>query len=197
VDIVSTSIFKTLAEWIKGEPLTAARLSEMVNALNQLAAKGNYGGLSSPPGGAVAAQFWVKDARYGDFVVCNHYDGATEPDDDTPVVLVAKPPQLRKTRYNNAEARSGETYTFADADLNADPPLPIVRTATNEDDDTEDQVIIPNYEVGDVIYAIKSVIRGTGVVTIPPNVSAGDGNCQYIEWLDLNVDGRAWAKKAD
>jgi len=82
-------------------------------------------------------------------------------------INVAKPPQLRESNT----AHDGHTFdTFVGG---------VQRTA----DSTEVQVIVPNYVALDEIYAIRDLRGGTGVTDAP-------------EWLDLNVDARAWAKQA-
>lgn len=86
----------------------------------------------------------------------------------TQTARVAKPSLLR----NSVSSRAGATYSYTGVDE---------RTAT-VGSDTENQVIVPSYRANDYIFATSVPLGGTGVDAAP-------------EWLDLNVDARAWAKK--
>ena len=77
---------------------------------------------------------------------------------------------------NSVVARAGITYTYSAVDT---------RTA-DDGAATEDQVIVPSYTVDDEIYAMRGINRGSGVFSDP-------NSTQKIEWLDLNLDARAWA----
>lgn len=55
--------------------------------------------------------------------------------------------------------------------------------------DAETQVLTPAYETGDVIYAVRCEPT-TGVEYSPPSQAT-----RPITWLQVNVDGRAWAQK--
>lgn len=125
-----------------------------------------------PQGGAKVAQFIVKSVG-DDHLVCRTWDGVNEGETD---VMIAKPWLLRKTPFHGLTL-NGKTYSYDSG------------TARNVDDgnEDEDQVIIPSYTdpSGAVIYAVRGVVGGTGVVV----------ESDPVVWLDLNVDGRAWAKK--
>ena len=47
------------------------------------------------------------------------------------------------------------------------------------------QIIIPRYEVDDIIYGGTGIAGGTATF---------DQSQEVIRWLDMNVDGRAWAE---
>ena len=122
-------------------------------------------------------QFRIEEVR-GDFLTCREYNvdaglGTT--------IYIAKPYCLRQSPFDN-KTIAGLTYTYAGS---------TTRDVT-DGVDTETQIIIPFYQEptddydGDIIYAIFGVHGGTGV---------GDVNEQAIQWLDLNVDGRAWAQE--
>ena len=51
---------------------------------------------------------------------------------------------------------------------------------------SEPQLVIPSYVRDDEITAARNIVGGSGVEV---------GGAEIV-WLDLNVDGRAWAKKA-
>jgi hypothetical protein len=64
--------------------------------------------------------------------------------------------------------------------------MDVTRTA-DDGATTETQVIVPAYVVDDVIYAMRGIEGGTNVI---------DDQNESVEWIDLNLDGRAWAKEA-
>jgi hypothetical protein len=83
---------------------------------------------------------------------------------------VAKPFLLRAS----ITIRNGITYAFTD---------PSTRTAT-QGSNTESQVIVPSYVANhDEIYAVS--VPHTGVTE----------SGRELTLMDLNIDGRAWAKK--
>ena len=95
-------------------------------------------------------------------------------------VSVAKPMLLRSTGIHNAGTFVQLNGSFSYAYTNAQE-----RVVTNTaDSTTETQVIVPAYETVypfNLIWAVKDIAGG---------VNGGDEI-----WLDLNVAGRAWAKK--
>ena len=66
------------------------------------------------------------------------------------------------------------------------------RKAENTEDsaDTEVQIIVPAYVEDDIIYAMRGIKGGI-------DTKNDDNPEQNLFWLDLNVDGRAWAKADD
>jgi hypothetical protein len=99
-----------------------------------------------------------------------------DPDSLTGIVVsgtstnVAKPYLLRRSLVS----RDGITYTYSANQARE----------ANDGADTEEQVVVPSYIVGDYIYGARA--RSTGVI-----VSGVE--CSFI---DINADGRAWAKQA-
>lgn len=81
-------------------------------------------------------------------------------------VEVAKPPLLREAVIDG-QTREAATITYVN---------PITVTAT-DGSTVETWKITPSYQGGDIVFAMRGV---TGV--------------DEVEWQDLNVDGRAWAK---
>lgn len=56
----------------------------------------------------------------------------------------------------------------------------------------ENQIIIPPYEVGSVIYAFRNMVGGTRLAI---EDGTGDPNSAMMaEWMDMNVAARAWAE---
>jgi hypothetical protein len=123
--------------------------------------------IAVPQAGAVLQVNVVEQG--GDWLKVLTWNGA---DEGTDLIYVAKPYLLRRSRAT----WYGITYTYTtDSE----------RTAT-KGVDTETQVIVPAYVADDVLYIVRPY-GGTDTV---------DDDDQPIVWLDLNVDGRAWAKEA-
>lgn len=117
-------------------------------------------------------QFKVELVR-GDYLLANRWDGVVQSGEE---VQIAKPYLLRRTPFDTL-TRNGITYNY-----NSNTK----RTATNAAGETEIQVVVPSYVVGDIIYAVNDVDGGTD--TYRP------GNVQLV-WLEDNRDGRSWAKE--
>jgi hypothetical protein len=114
-------------------------------------------------------QFQIESIE-GDYLVCNPYDGTTAV---ATQIKVAKPKLLRRSTTSH----NGITYTYtSDSEREA-----------SDGSDTETQVIVPAYTIGDVIFAVTNIEGDTGVVA----------DEQYVEWQDMNVDARAWSKEAE
>lgn len=121
-------------------------------------------------GGGRVQQFKVVSIG-DDTLTCHTYEGTTE---GTDAITVLKPYLLRKTTYNGVtrtlpnewgEGDLAVTYTYQSAQA---------RKGTVSSVD-ENQVITPRYLAGDIIYGAQV----TGAAA---------------DWVDLNVDGRAWAR---
>lgn len=169
----------TLSPAVKGEPVTAAKWNEHVTAINTLR-KGVHPPAQIFPerkaGTVTVALFQVVSVQT-DYLVCNPLDGATGVA-STDVVNVALPYLLRRTPFDGS-TREGISYTYTSN---------IQRTAS-DGSDTETQVIVPSYAAGDSIFAMRGVLRGTGAVLVD-----GNNNTTALDWIDMNFDGRAWAK---
>ncbi len=162
---------KELDLWRQGEALTAKKLSQPVDAINRI-----QKGIPLPKQivtrefpKAACKQFKIKSIQ-GDYITCNSWDGTTLGTED---VLIAKPYLLRKTPFHNL-TRNSVSYVYS---------TDVKRTATKSPD-TETQVIVPEYVVGDIILALSNIIGGTSI-TSP----------QIIIWNEVNESGRAWAKE--
>ena len=133
-------------------------------------------------------------------------------------IYVAKPFRLQKTPFDKDvraaeafgdayDARNGLVYEYMGATSELDWDRRKVTMRANDDvDDTVYQAIVPKYislaTVGndefnerpdaDYIYAIY-VPSGTGVYPSDGPQDTSDEDDKEILWMDLNVDGRAWA----
>jgi hypothetical protein len=129
--------------------------------------------LAPPPGGgSTISQFRVFSVQE-DHLVCRTWDGSTEGVDD---INIAKPYLLRRTPFDG-QLVNGKTYTYTS------------NTERNVDDgaNNEDQLIIPRYTDPSqpTIYAATSL-------ALPIDVEVGG---LKLIWVDINADGRAWARK--
>lgn len=180
----------TLTRWNKRQPISARQLNETVDQVNRIG-RGVAAPVQRKPDSKSLAstvrQFKIVSEE-DDYLICNAFDGVDSGDVD---FKIAKPYLLRRKPFDSElddppDARDGLTFVYQD-DVNGDPE----RVATNESSETETQVIVPSYIVGDIIYATKSVKGGTGVVITINEID------EKIEWLDDNRDARAWAKKSE
>ena len=177
-----------LRPWKKDDALSARHFQEPVDAINAL--KSGVAPVSKINGDkipALLAQFRVKTID-DDFLGCVVWDGVTEGQ----TIQVAKPYLLRKTPHDFT-ANGGLTRTLPNGRENKYTYLNTQkRKAENasDSDDTELQIIVPAYVENDLIYCAKG-IRG-GIDT-----KNDDDVEQTLFWIDMNNDGRAWAKAAD
>ena len=167
--------------WVKGQPITADRLNEVVAYVAQ-ALRGVGVPRQINPNAAAASpevrRFKVSAIK-PDYLECNTWDGVNT---GTATVYVARPPRLRASE--ESRTFSGGTVTYSAVSATG-----ATRTATVSGDD-EPQVVVPEYVVGDEIFAVRNVTGKTGVVRTV------NGDEIPVDWLDMNVDGRAWAKSA-
>ena len=177
---------ETIDRWRKKEAITAEKLNRQVEATNYL-----LGGAALPSqvrrGGRGRAGMQIQlfeVIELGlDHVKCYSLDGAANTTSDI-VTRVALPYLLRKSLFDG-ETRNGITYEYDETDIYTK------RVATDSESNTETQVIVPSYVEFDLIFAASSVAGGTYAWYEDDN-----GVDQPITWLDLNLDGRAWAKEA-
>lgn len=129
--------------------------------------------------GASVARYRLKTVRKN-YLVCRTWDGVTEGATD---IFIAKPFKLRHDRTSAVINGVTINYTYPDA---ANPAL---RTASEPaSGESESQIVVPYWLTNDEIFAI------TGA---PGLNSAAPDAVSAITLLDLNLDGRAWARKAE
>ena len=124
-------------------------------------------------------QFIIMSIK-GDYLVCRTLSDAAAGAVDIPV---AKQWMLRRSPFDGT-TKFGYSYTYTDGD--ADFKGGTKRTKTRGADE-EKQIVTPPSYPDSIIYAVKNITGGTGVVTddSPPVV---------VEWQELS-DGRAWAQE--
>ncbi len=156
--------------WKRGEQILARRGNETIDAVNTLLRGANGARGASPisaRAGATLQRFRVVNMNTADVVTCHTWDGTTE---GVQLINIALPYLLRRTPFDG-QTRDGVSYTYTSN----------VERSASDGVDNETQVIVPGYVDNDEIWATGTnvIIGGVGV--------AG------VVWLDLNLDGRAWA----
>jgi len=166
-----------ITRWRKGDKLSAKRLNETVDRFTAIsegaAGPADASGVAQGPG--AIQHFEIKEVK-GDYVLCY---AVTSAGTGTTEIPVAKPYLLRQA----LTSRNGITYTYQTA---FEGSTAIVERVATKSPDTETQRVVPQYVAGDRIFASKLINGGTGVKDV--------GN-KPARFIDLNLDGRAWAKK--
>ena len=101
---------------------------------------------------------------------------------------IARPYLLRRPPFHG-KSRDGIDYNYtSNVKRTASKTVPGNPPTTT----TETQVIVPKYVKNDVVYAVRQVYGSDG------NYPSAQGSVDVIltDWIDLNVDGRYWAKQA-
>lgn len=137
--------------------------------------------------GAKIQQLLLKSIE-NDFYTCRSWDGETEGDTD---IFVARPFGHRYTNFHGqsiAWSSDGDSFTATYDYISATKRTKTINGTA------ETQVLIPYFKSDfDLIYAITvkepiTIRSGTGYTRLL------DPNDRPIKLLDLNVEGRAWAK---
>lgn len=173
---------KNLQDWFKGTPLEARRFQQVVDALKALGGV-SPGSQKIDTGRIIQLKMFKVVKLEQDVIICNTWNGIEKGTDE---IKVAMPFLIRRTPFDEATRtdpkRANITYVYSDFNL---------RLATDEDDETEDQIIVASYELDDIIYAMKGIFGGTSLYHDDP------ANETPVIWLDTNVDGRFWALDDD
>lgn len=116
----------------------------------------------------------------GDYWVCKTWDGTTL---GSTTVNVAKPFKLRAgVGKITSEVIRGVTYTYTYTAVTVGAVTGYyTRAVSGSDGSSETDYMIPDPRANDIIYGI------TFATTTPSSLAA-------VTWLDINADGRAWAK---
>jgi hypothetical protein len=129
----------------------------------------------TPAGGnGTAVGMFIVKGIFQDYCNCHTWDGVTEGNVN---VYVAKPFLLRGSI--NSENIDGSNISYSNYAANTY----VTRVATSGGN-SETQVIVPRLQVGSKVLAAS--------ITTDVNVSN-----VAVTWIDVNVDGRAWARKFD
>lgn len=190
-DARSEKMASELRRWNKGDPLTAKRLSEMVDAINRAMsvtqAQQQQRDILTVPFKAIVLQ------EFDDYLKVQRVDGASSASENLRgSLLVAKPWLLRRLPFDGFERQgvlithddpAGEeetevgrrfaTFSSADQEEQAGTP----------EDFQEAQYITPSYLVNDLIF-VAFIENGTGVFV---------NGLTPLNMVDMNCDGRSWA----
>ncbi len=154
----------------RGEFITAQKLNTIVRAIKTI-----QGGvrparqISSPLQQCEVWQMKIIENSANDYLSCQAWDGSNQ---DAQVIKVAKPYLVQGSIWDGFTI-SG--YSFAVTGVDA---MTVTRIS---DSSTEDWLVTMDYVVGDIIYAVTSVRGGVDCAT-------------KVDYIDLNIDGRGWAK---
>ena len=162
------------AKFRRGQPATAEALNGALAPLNALL-QGTAPGSTAARGTAIGlrvARFQIA-SNAGDYLTA--YRVLADDTLATEVTYLAKPPQLR----NSVAALGSATYTYSATDT---------RTAT-VGGDTESQVVVPAWTIGEEIRAEAGILGGTGVTVTLAGIATA------LQW-EARTAGRAWAKVA-
>lgn len=168
---IKTKASQGLDTWRKGEKLGHDKLNQVVRAVNRMLGADTPEQVDPKTRSHLAIQQFKVKTIYANVLGCMTWDGTTE---GTVEIYVAKPFLLRQSPFDGL-THNGISYAYSS---------PSLRTATRGAN-SETQIIIPVYVVDDIIYGLSSIVGGTAT-----NVSGVP-----VQYLDLNVDGRAWAKQ--
>lgn len=119
-----------------------------------------------------------------DYLVCRDWDGTNEGATD---IYVAKEFHARTSRASATVVGDTHTYTYAAGD----DTLNKVRTV-DDGTETEDQIIVPPWEVNEEFCAVSAA---TGVQTVPPEPEDGEEEESALP-VDYLIVGRSatWAR---
>ena len=174
-DILNQPPTDTMRDWAQGDPFSARHLNEVVAVVRQMITGANPSNQIVTTGIKPTVQRFRVKSVADDHIVCRTWDGKDEGLGD---IKVAKPWILRKEPWaTSGRTIDGDSVTYDYTDGSE-------READNGTT-TEEQVIVPRYNEDDEIYAMFGILGDTGVVI--------DG--EELGWLDMNNDGRMWAKK--
>lgn len=171
-----------LTPWNKGNDLTADHLDEPRQVFIKQAATAPPSQVTRNPLPQMNCQMFRVFEVQKDYIVCYVADSNGTSEE---ITHIAMPYILQQTHYEDRTTnRRDITYVY-DAPIAGENT--VRRTATNADAEEEIQVIVPSYEVDDIIVGFVGLRGGTNV---------NDVEDEPIMWMDLNIDGRMWAKDA-
>lgn len=177
---------RSVRTFTRGQSLTGpafrTQLNDTVNAINALRQDAGDAGFTGFPASLTRmylfTQFGPNDTTDQDWIVCTELrDDGTTP--GTENVRIALPFLLRRTPFDGG-SRAGISYTYTNN---------FTRSA-NDGSGAVEEIIVPSFEVGDVIFATE-VYPHTRV-----REDATDGNSQWLTLLMEN-DGRMWSRDAN
>lgn len=171
---------------VPGDPITAIAWNDLLRRLNALEQRGRS---RTGKGGfvpAVATPF-VYQSSDGDVLIGRQVYGLSDPptvsSEDVPI---AKP----YTHRPSVLFRGGHTYAYTSDFERTDTLGGNVETQVLTPEYIAPDPVGPPITPGDWIYALRAP-QSSGVFYDP----LGGAALAPVEWIQVNVDGRAWAKK--
>ena len=167
-----------LAGWCN-KLLRAAKASRVVNGLGYKTRLTSDGTalevlLGSGGGTPISVSMYRIKSFQGDYMTCRSWNGSSEGATD---IYIAKPVKLRNSATAATIDGGAVTYSYDSSTLQ--------RVAASATYGSEIHYIVPRYNVNDVIHAVDSA---TGVSFTVSSVVT------VVSKIDLNVDGRVWAR---
>lgn len=159
-----------LIDYMREISLVSGRNIKLTRTMNGTLALGEAS-VSVPPAEAGKIEQFKLRVVSNDTLLCVRWDGTTEGEE----VFVYKPWKLRRTTWEGQTVVITTERTPATISVTYTAVSSTKRTATSPEIGTENQYVIPRYAANDIIYAMRC--------------DDFDGN-----YIDLNVDGRAWAE---
>lgn len=182
---------RTIPKFEPGTQPSAGALNTLAEGMRQLERRMVEVERRTTPDGSAddppvrVRRFVVVNPDMPDTVVCSLYAGGPG------IFQIAKPYLLRRSAFEVPNfRRDGIGYVYSS---NSE------RTATRyepppqegQSPPTENQRIIPKYVAGDVITATSQALDGTDDLY---DGTGPDRHRIFTRWVDLNNDGRMWAK---
>lgn len=174
--VVKIQVIDAAHQWAKmvaGSPNLESSFGGALRIIYKEAGTGEKWALVEFPATSPQIRRFRVQSVHGDYIKCKGLTGAVL---DAEMTDIAKNFLCRRTPFDG-QVRAGVSFSYTNDSR---------RTAT-QGAETETQVIVPSYVSGDEILAIGSVPGGTAVVV---------GGTELL-WIDLNLDGRAWAKEPE
>lgn len=168
----------SLQRWVAGEPVSATKLNVVTDTLSAFVTgvrpprQLNTGRAETLAVTANSARQYSLVADAGDWLLVREITGSRI---FGPVVFLAKPYLLRITPFDG-QTRAGISYVYEE----------VYQRVATRGLVSETQVVVPQFVEGDLIYGVNFVANGTNLIA---------ANSLHVTGLDLNVDGRAWARK--
>ncbi len=130
---------------------------------------------------------------HDDHLDCRPVDGPY-PESSFADFTVAKPSELRKTLTDGLTIPNQEGVLIEDT---YPQHVSTSRTASDDEGD-EEQVIVPAYvpaqTTDDGVFHPGSLILAISVADTRVTYAGANGQTIAVTWLDMNINGRAWAE---
>lgn len=162
-----------LPTFASGQALSAADFNALSDALKKiLGGSGQNGQKDVNPVAPLVMQMIIVANVNQEYLTCRTWDGTNIGSTD---IFVAKPPLLTASNYIGGVDILGNSYSFTGIDA--------VTVTSPDAMKTENWLVTQNYNHKDVIQACC-------------NIRNGIDSTLFLDWRDMNIDGRCWAVAA-